>query len=94
MLEQARSIALEVLRDETRSDGSPFIGHPDGVVALVRDEIGLPEECQAAIYLHEATRCHPEVPLDAFPEDVRQMVEGLNLISGIKPRDTRLEAEN
>ena len=94
MLEQARSIALEVLRDETRSDGSPFIGHPDGVVAIVRDEIGLPEGCQAAIHLHEATRCHPEVSLDAFPEDVRKMVEGLNLISGIKPRDTRLEAEN
>ncbi len=94
MFEEARRIASEALLDLVRSDGTPFMGHPDGVAAIVRDEIGLGEDCQTAVYLHEATRVHPEIPLDAFPEDVRRMVEGLNLISRIKPKDTRLEAEN
>lgn len=94
MLEEAVKIANEVLRDETRSDGTPFIGHAEAVAAIVRDEIGLGEECEAAVYLHEATRKHPEIPLGAFPEDVRVLVDGLNRISTIRPKDTRLEAEN
>jgi len=93
-LQKAYELAKEVLREEVRSNGEPFIGHPEGVVAIVRDEIGLPEECQAAVYLHEATRCHPEISIAEFPEDVRTIVEGLNKISKIKPKDTRLEAEN
>lgn len=32
--------------------------------------------------------------LDAFPKDVQAMVNGLNKIATIKPKDTRLEAEN
>ena len=91
---RARELALEVLRDEQRSDGTPFIGHPDAVAAIVRDELGLPAECCAAVYLHEATRTHPEVDISAFPSDVATMVDGLNKISTIKPKDTRLEAEN
>ncbi len=91
---RARAIALEVLKDEVRSDQTPFIGHPDAVAAIVRDEIGLGEECIAAVYLHEATRVHREIPLDGFPQDVLVMVDGLNRISTIKPKDTRLEAEN
>ena len=94
MLTEARNIALRALEAELRSNGHPFIEHPDNVVAIVRDEIGLPEACQVAVYLHEATRLHPDIPVDAFPEDVRTMVDGLNKISTIKPRDTRLEAEN
>lgn len=94
LVEKARSIAVEVLKDETRSNGTPFIGHPDGVVDIVKTEIGLPEECQAAVYLHEASRTHPELDLSAFPADVRVIVDGLNKISTIKPKDTKLEAEN
>ena len=50
----------------------------------------------AAVFLHEATRKHPEIDLHSggFPEDVYKMVEGLNKIATIKPKDTRLEAES
>ena len=94
MVGQARALALEVLKDETRFDGSPFITHPDNVARIVEDEIGLPDACVAAVYLHEATRAHRDVDISAFPQDVRTLVDGLNKISTIKPRDTRLEAEN
>ena len=92
--EKARSVAASALRDETRYDGSPFIGHPDNVARIVEDEIGLPDECVAAVYLHEATRIHKDIDISAFPQDVRTIVDGLNRISTIKPKDTRLEAEN
>ena len=91
---RARAIALDALKDDTRSDGTPFIGHPDAVAAIVRDEIGLGEESIAAVYLHEATRIHKGISLAGFPEGVRNIVDGLNKISTIKPKDTRLEAEN
>lgn len=91
---RARAIALDALKDDTRSDGSPFIGHPDAVAAIVRDEIGLGEESIAAVYLHEATRIHKGISLAGFPEGVRNIVDGLNKISTIRPKDTRLEAEN
>lgn len=91
---RSREIAAEVLKDEVRSNGTPFIAHPDGVAAIVREEIGLPEECVAAVYLHEASRTHPDLDLSEFPQEVRVLVDGLNKISTIKPKDTRLEAEN
>ncbi len=94
LVSRAREVALQTLSGEVRHNGVPFITHPDGVAAIVRDEIGLPEECIAAVYLHEATRAHPEVDLSAFPKDVLTLVDGLNKISTIKPKDTRLEAEN
>ena len=91
---KARRIAQEALEGELRYDGSPFISHADGVAAIVTSEIGLPDACAAAVYLHEASREHKEVDIRDFPQDVRMMVEGLNKISTIKPKDTRLEAEN
>lgn len=94
MTARSREIAAEVLKDEVRSNGTPFIAHPDGVAAIVREEIGLPEECVAAVYLHEASRTHPDLDLSEFPQEVRVLVDGLNKISTIKPKDTRLEAEN
>lgn len=92
--DKARLVALEALKDETRYDGSPFIEHPDSVAEIVKHEIGLPEECVAAVYLHEATRIHKDIDISAFPKDVLTIVDGLNKISTIKPKDTRLEAEN
>ena len=83
-----------MLKDETRYDGVPFIEHPDNVAKIVEDEIGLPEACVAAVYLHEATRVHRDIDIGAFPADVLELTEGLNRISTIKPKDTRLEAEN
>ena len=56
--------------------------------------MGLPDECCAAVYLHEATRNHRDIDISSFPSDVITMVDGLNKISTIKPKDTRLEAEN
>lgn len=94
LIEKARAVALDALKDETRYDGTPFIRHPDNVARIVADEIGLPMECVAAVYLHEATRTHKEVDISSFPKDVRKIAEGLNKISTIKPKDTRLEAEN
>lgn len=94
LIEKARAVAASALTDETRYDGSPFIGHPDSVARIVEDEIGLPDECVAAVYLHEATRIHKDIDISAFPQDVRTIVDGLNKISTIKPKDTRLEAEN
>ncbi|MBP5675729.1 MAG: bifunctional (p)ppGpp synthetase/guanosine-3',5'-bis(diphosphate) 3'-pyrophosphohydrolase [Bacteroidales bacterium] len=93
VIERARAVALEALKDRTRGDGSPFIGHPDAVARIVQEEIGLPEECIAAIYLHEASR-ENEIDLKGFDEGIIKMAEGLNRISTIKPKDTRLEAEN
>jgi GTP pyrophosphokinase len=94
LVEQARAVALDALKDETRFDGTPFISHPDNVAHIVEDEIGLPDTCVAAVYLHEATRAHKDVDISGFPQDVRTLVDGLNKISTIKPKDTRLEAEN
>ena len=93
MTNRARSLALEVLKDETRGNGTPFIGHPDAVADIVRNEIGLGEDCVAAIYLHEASRAHKDISLDGFPATVLNIVDGLNHISTIKPKDTRLEAD-
>ena len=93
MRDEARKIALAALEGETRYDGSPFIAHADGVANIVTREIGLPETCAAAVYLHEATRVHKDIDISAFPQEVLMMVDGLNKISTIKPKDTSLEAE-
>ena len=93
VIERARAVALEALKDRTRSDGSPFIGHPDAVARIVLEEIGLPDECVAAVYLHEASWAG-EVDMKGFDAGIVTMVEGLNRIATIKPKDTRLEAEN
>ena len=95
LIEKARAAAAQALKDYTRHDGSPFVGHPDAVARIVADEIGLPEECVAAVYLHEASRmAGMEVKEADWGPAVYTMVDGLNKISTIKPKDTRLEAEN
>lgn len=90
---QARAVALQALKEDVRSNGHPMMEHADGVARIVEDEIGLPAECVAAVYLHEATRFHNDVDISAFPHDVMVMVDGLNKIATIRPKDTRLEAE-
>lgn len=97
LIRSAYSIAENALAEQTRGNGKPFIGHPVGVAKIAADEIGLPAECIAAVFLHEATRFHPEIDITSggkFGKDVITMVDGLNKISTIKPKDTRLEAEN
>ena len=95
LIDKARAAAAEALKDKTRHDGTPFIGHPDAVAAIVADEIGLPEECIAAVYLHEASRMGGYPVKEAeWGAPICTLVDGLNKISTIKPKDTRLEAEN
>ena len=94
IVQHARAIAFQALRDDLRSNGRPFIEHADGVARIAADEIGLGVECLAAVYLHEATRFHKDVDISRFPEEILKMVEGLNNIATIRPKDTRLEAEN
>ncbi len=96
IIRTAYAIASEALRDHTRSNGAPFIEHPDAVAKIAYEEIGLSAECIAAVYLHEATRFHPETDIVSgkFGKDVYTIVDGLNKISTINPKDTKLEAEN
>lgn len=95
LTEKARACALDALKDFTRYDGTPFIGHPDAVVRIVSEEIGLPDECTAAVYLHEASRMAGfTVEPSVWGDTICTLVDGLNNISTIKPKDTRLEAEN
>ena len=93
---RAYNIAAEALKEQKRSNGNPFIEHPVAVAKIACDEIGLSAECIAAVFLHEATRFFPEteIPKGSFGQDVMTMVDGLNKISTINPKDTRLEAEN
>ena len=97
LIRKAYDVAEKALAGETRSNGTPFFGHPLAVAKIAAYEIGLPAECVAAVFLHEATR-GGKVDLDIhslkLDESVYTMVDGLNKISTIKPKDTRLEAEN
>ena len=96
LIHKAFLIAEDALSGQTRSNGEPFIGHPVAVAKIACDEIGLSAECIAAIFLHEATRFFPETDILSanFGKDIYTIVDGLNKISTIKPKDTRLEAEN
>ena len=93
---KAYGIAEEALKEHKRSNGNPFIEHPVAVARIACDEIGLSAECIAAIFLHEATRFFPDTDIISakFGQDVYTIVDGLNKISTIKPKDTKLEAEN
>ena len=96
LIKKAYDIAAQSLADLQRSNGKPFIEHPDAVARIADEEIGLSAECIAAVYLHEAVRFKPETDIlsHGFGQDVLTIVDGLNKISTINPKDTRLEAEN
>ena len=96
MIRKAYNIADEALKERTRSNGVPFIEHPVGVAVIACDEIGLSAECIAAVFLHESVRFCPDLDIESagFGKDVYTIVDGLNKISTINPKDTRLEAEN
>ena len=96
MIQAAYDIASQALEGMTRGNGHPFIEHPDAVARIADEEIGLSAECIAAVYLHEAMRFRPETDITSgmFGKDVYTIVDGLNKISTINPKDTRLEAEN
>ena len=97
MVQRAYQLALKELDGQQRGNGHPFIEHPMGVAKIVANEIGLMPEAVAAVFLHEATRGN-DAALQAvakeYPQEVITMVQGLNKISGITPKDTKLQAEN
>ena len=118
LVRNAYTIAFHSLEGQTRGNGKPFIEHPANVAKIAADEIGLPAECIAAVFIHEAMRfqethnpaeflavmmkkagLRDEVPsqkeiISTFGNDVLTIVDGLNKISTIKPKDTKLEADN
>lgn len=97
MTDKAREIASVTLEGLTRGNGTSFMHHVEAVAAIVEKEIGLAREAVSTVYLHEASRKHPELleEIDRlFGAEIGQMVLGLNRISTINPRDTRLQAEN
>ena len=95
LISKAYDVAGRMLKDKTRDDGSPFMGHPEGVARIVADEIGLSADCVAAVFLHEACRMGAyELKPAEWGDAICTLVDGLNKISTIKPKDTRLEAEN
>ena len=97
LIRKAYLIAEKALEGQVRGNGKPFMEHPTGVAKIAADEIGLPAECIAAVFLHEAMRMQPECDIsicDGFGKDICTIVDGLNKISTIKPKDTRLEADN
>lgn len=90
-------IAASVLKSETRSDGTPFMEHVTSVASIIATEIGLMPGAVAAFFLHEASRVDISVITKhkkAFSDEIIAMCESLNKISGIKPKDTGLQAEN
>jgi len=98
---RAFDFAEKALEGRVRGNGHPFLEHPINVARIALDEIGLPPECLAAVFLHEATNFNGKegcedmvIPSGVFGKDVMTMVEGLNKIATINPKDTRLEAEN
>ena len=42
LIRKAYDVAEKALAGETRSNGTPFFGHPLAVAKIVSDEIGLP----------------------------------------------------
>ena len=93
LVKAAYDIASEVLKEYKRSNDNPFIEHPLAVAKIACDEIGLSAECIAAVFLHEATRFFPEtvLPKGMFGQDVLTMVDGLNKISTINPKEEEEE---
>ena len=97
MIARAKDYAREKLTDLERGNGKPFMTHVDAVAHIVENEIGLTREAIATVYLHEASRKNPglldEIGRD-FGSDIGVLVAGLNKISTINPKDTRLQADN
>ncbi|MEF9930990.1 MAG: RelA/SpoT family protein [Bacteroidales bacterium] len=96
-IESSYRIAAGALAEQLRGNGHPFIEHPLGVAHIVAEEIGLMPEAIIAVFIHEATRGNNELLDDLkkqYSPQILTMVEGLNNISGITPKETMLQAEN
>lgn len=96
-IESSYRLAAGALAEQLRGNGHPFIEHPLGVSYIVAEEIGLMPDAVIAVFMHEATRGNNEL-LEGlkkqYSAEVITMVEGLNNISGITPKETKLQAES
>lgn len=94
----AYRIAEEAMKDKFRENRHPFIEHPLGVARIVAEDIHLGYESVIAVFLHETIRFYPDVlqdlPKGTFSQEVMDIARSLNKIAAIKPKETRLEAEN
>ena len=95
---RAYRIADDAMKDKLRENRHPFIEHPLGVARIVAEDIHLGYESVIAVFLHETIRFYPEVmqslPKGAFSHEIIDIAQSLNKIAAIKPKETRLEAEN
>lgn len=94
----ACNIADNAMRGKLRENGHPFIEHPLGVADIVANGIGLGYESVIAVFIHETIRFYPEL-LETlsgknFSQEILDIASSLNKIAAIKPKETRLEAEN
>ena len=97
LVEKSVAIARKALEGMERENHHPFFEHPENVARIVSEEIGLRDDAVCAVYLHEASRGNADLQeklRKEFPADIMNMVEGLNSISRITPKETRLQAEN
>ncbi len=96
-IESSYRLAAGALAEQLRGNGHPFIEHPIGVACIVAEEMGLMPEAVIAVFLHEATRGNNELLeglAKEYSDEILTMAAGLNNISGITPKETKLQAEN
>ncbi len=97
IVEKSYLLANDSLKDLCRENRHPFLEHPLNTALIVAEEMDLGYACTAAVFLHEASRVNTQLlPLISkqFPKEILNMVEGLDNISRITPKETRLQAEN
>ncbi len=97
LVEKAYKIAEEQLKGLIRENKQPFIEHPLQVALIIAEQLSLRADAVAAVFLHEASRENGELfntLQKSYSKEIMLMVEGLNNISKITPRQTRLQAEN
>lgn len=92
----AYDIAHLSLEGLERENHRPFIEHPLNVAMIVASEIGLRADAVASVFLHEASRGKDSMVEEFkknYPKEIITIVEGLNNISKITPKETKLRAE-
>lgn len=97
-IKAAYTVVENAMDGKFRENRHPFIEHPLGVADIVANEIGLDFESVIAVFIHEALRFAPELqeklPKDKYSQEIIDIALSLNKIAAIKPKETRLEAEN
>lgn len=97
LIEKSFNVANNSLMGMERENHHPFIEHPLNVALIVAEELALRADSVSAVFLHESTRGKEEQLSQLkkeYPAEIINIVEGLNNISKITPKETRLQAEN